>query len=398
MNDIERSTTAPVAAVTARQRRLTTPVPFIDLAAQHRALERPIREAFARVLEGSEFVLGEEVEAFEREFASFLGARHAIGVASGLDAITLSLWALDVGRGDEVILPANSFISTALAVSAAGAKPVLVDVDPVRYTIDPEAVAAAITNKTKAIVPVHLYGQSADMAPLKEIASAQGIPIVEDACQAHGAATDTAKCGAMSDAGCFSFYPTKNLGALGDAGMVVTDRDDIAEKIRLLHNYGQSGRYEHVVKGINSRLDSVQAAVLRVKLRHLGKWNEARRRHATHYDHALKDLPVVPPGEAPGTTHCYHLYVIRAPRRNDLRAHLEATGISSGVHYPIPIHLQPAFADLKQAPGSFPVAERLAGEILSLPIFPEMVDSDVDTVCAGIAAFYAQGATASAGG
>jgi len=375
---------------TGRQRRLSTPIPFIDLAAQHRGLERPIREAFARMLEGADFILGEEVEAFEREFASFLGVRHAVGVASGLDAITLALWGLQIGKGDEVIVPANSFISTALAVSAAGAKPVLVDVDPVRYTIDPQLAAKAVTRKTKAIVPVHLYGQGADMAPLKELASTKGIALVEDACQAHGAIIDGSKCGAISDAGCFSFFPSKNLGALGDGGMVVTDRDDVAERVRLLRNYGQGSKYLHVVKGINSRLDAVQAAVLRVKLRHLSKWNEARRRHAAHYDQTLRDLPVVPPGEAPGSTHCYHLYVIRAPRRDELKAHLEGTGISCGIHYPIPIHLQEAYADLKLAAGSFPVTERLAGEILSLPIFPEMADSDVDTVCAGIAAFYGQ--------
>jgi dTDP-4-amino-4,6-dideoxygalactose transaminase len=390
MNETERGTTAQAGMTTGRQRRLTTPIPFIDLASQHRGLERPIREAFARMLEGADFILGEEVEAFEREFASFLGVRHAVGVASGLDAITLALWALQIGKGDEVILPANSFISTALAVSAAGAKPVLVDVDPVRYTIDPHLAAKAVTKKTKAILPVHLYGQGADMAPLKDLASTKGLALVEDACQSHGATLNGSKCGAMSDAGCFSFFPSKNLGALGDGGMVVTDRDDVALRVRLLRNYGQSGKYEHVIKGVNSRLDAVQAAVLRVKLRHLSKWNEARRRHAAHYDQALRDLPVVPPGEAPGTTHCYHLYVIRAPRRDELKMHLEGTGIACGIHYPIPIHLQEAYADLKLPAGSFPVTERLAGEILSLPIFPEMADSDVDTVCAGIAAFYGQ--------
>jgi len=390
MNETERGTAAPASVATGRQRRLATPIPFVDLTAQHRTLERPIREAFARILESSDFILGEEVDAFEREFASFLGVRHAVGVASGLDAITLTLWALGIGKGDEVVLPANTFISTALAVSAAGAKPVLVDVDPVRFTIDPALAARAITKKTKAIVPVHLYGQSAEMAPLRDLAAAKGIAVIEDACQAHGSAVDGVKCGAMSDAGCFSFYPSKNLGAVGDAGMVVTDRDDLAEKVRLLRNYGQSGTYQHVVKGINSRLDSVQAAVLRVKLRHLAKWNEARRRHAAHYDQTLKDLPVVPPIEAPGTTHNFHLYVIRAPRRDELKAHLEAMGVTCKIHYPAPIHLQEAYADLKCAPGSFPVTERLAGEILSLPLYPEMADSDVDRVSAAIGAFYGQ--------
>jgi len=389
----ESDTTAPIASVSGRQRRLASPIPFVDLAAQHKALERPLREATSRILETSGFILGEDVEAFEREFAAFCGVKHAIGVASGLDALTLSLRALGVGKGDEVLVPANTFIATALAVVQAGAKPVLVDVDPEIYCIDPALAAKAVNKKTKAIIPVHLYGQSADMDAIRAIASKHGLAIVEDACQAHGAVyKDDQRCGAMSDAGCFSFYPSKNLGALGDGGIITTDRDDVAGKLRTIRNYGQEKKNVHSVKGVNSRLDAMQAAMLRVKLRHLPKWNESRKRHAGHYTETLRELPVATPVERPGGTHVYHLYVVRVPRRDELQHHLEALGVSCGVHYPIPIHLQEAFSDLGKGPGSFPVSERLASEILSLPMYPEMADSDVDTVCESIAAFFAASA------
>lgn len=388
MNASDNGATAPSTTTTGRQRRLLTPIPFVDLAVQHKALERPIREAVARTLESSAFILGEEVTAFEREFAEFCGVKHAIGVACGLDALTLSLRALGIGAGDEVILPANTFIATALAVVAAGAKPVLVDVDPDRYTIDPALVAPAITGRTRAIIPVHLYGQSADMEPIRRLAAERGLDVVEDACQSHGATLDGTRCGAMSDAGCFSFYPSKNLGALGDGGMIVTDRDDLAGQVRTIANYGQKAKNVHSVKGVNSRLDAVQAAVLRVKLRHLPKWNEARRRHAARYASELRDIPVVLPSVATGATHVYHLYVIRAPRRDELIRHLGEMGVSCGIHYPIPIHLHEAFEDLGCGRGSFPVSERLADEILSLPMYPEMADSDVDRICEIIAGFY----------
>jgi len=386
----ESDITTPLASVSGRQRRLASPIPFVDLAAQHRALERPLREATSRILETSGFILGEDVEAFEREFAAFCGVKHAIGVASGLEALTLSLRALGVGRGDEVLVPANTFIATALAVVQAGAKPVLVDVDPQIYTIDPAMAAKAITKKTKAIIPVHLYGQSADMDAIRALAAKHKLSVVEDACQAHGATyKEEERCGGMSDAGCFSFYPSKNLGALGDGGMITTNRDDLAEQIRTIRNYGQTSKNVHAVKGINSRLDGIQAAILRVKLRHLPKWNEARRRHAVHYTETLREMPVATPAERQGGTHVYHLYVVRVPRRDELQHHLEALGVSCGVHYPIPIHLQGAFSDLDRGPGSYPVAERLASEILSLPMYPEMADSDVGTVCESIAAFFA---------
>lgn len=391
-----REAATATGASTGRVRRLTTPIPFVDLAAQHRALARPIREAITRALEHSTFILGEEVEAFEKEFASFVGARHAIGVSSGLDALTLSLKVLGLGPNDEVILPANAFIATILAVSASGARPVLVDVNPRMYTIDVELAARAVTKRTKALLPVHLFGQAADMGPLKDLARDKGLVIVEDACQAHGAAIDGGRCGALGDAGCFSFYPSKNLGALGDGGMIVTDRQDLADSIRLLRNYGQRRKYDHVVKGGSMRLDALQAAVLRVKLRHLPRWNEARRRHASRYRQGLAGLPVAVPEELPGSTHVFHLFVVRAPRRDDLMKHLEGLGISCGIHYPVPIHLQEAYADLGIPAGTFPVTERLSGEVLSLPIYPEMADSDVDNVCSAVAAFY--GPSAVAGG
>jgi dTDP-4-amino-4,6-dideoxygalactose transaminase len=388
MAEADRGPGTPAGVASGRVRRLAVPIPLVDLAAQHRALERPLREAIGRVLETSRFILGEEVEAFEREFAAFCGVKHAVGVGSGLDALALSLRALGVGRGAEVLVPANTFIATALAVSAAGGTPVLVDVDPERYTMDPDLAARAVTKKTRALIPVHLYGQSADMEPLRELARRKGIAVVEDACQAHGAALNGARCGAMSDAGCFSFYPTKNLGALGDGGMVVTDRDDVAEQVRRLRDCGRRGKDAHALKGVNSRLDALQASVLRLKLRHLARWNEARRRHAMHYGEALKDLPVATPVEARGATHVYHLYVVRAARRDELMRHLEGVGITCGIHYPVPIHLQEAYADLERPAGSYPVTERLAGEVLSLPMYPEMADSDVDRICAAIAAFY----------
>ncbi|HXI01987.1 MAG TPA: DegT/DnrJ/EryC1/StrS family aminotransferase [Candidatus Saccharimonadales bacterium] len=389
MHDGAHDQTAPPGVITGRQRRLASPIPLVDLAAQHRTLENALREALTRMLDTSAFILGEEVEAFEREFAEFCGVRHAVGVGSGLEALTLSLSSLGIGRGDEVILPANAFIATALAVTAAGAKPVLVDVDPERYTMDPGLAARAVTRKTKALLPVHLYGQPADMAPLKDLAEKKHLVIVEDACQAHGALLGEKRCGALADAGCFSFYPSKNLGALGDGGMVVTDDDDLAGKLRQVRNYGQAAKNRHPVKGVNSRLDAFQAAVLRVKLRHLPKWNESRRRHAGRYAEGLASVPLTLPAEAEGATHVYNLFVVRLAERDALLRHLEDLGVSCGVHYPVPIHRQEAFSDLGLEPGAFPVTERLAGEILSLPMYPELSSSDIDRICEAIAGFYA---------
>lgn len=388
MRDGANDQTAPLGAITGRQRRLASPIPLVDLAAQHRTLENALREALSRMLESSAFILGEEVEAFEREFAAFCGVKHAVGVGNGLDALTLALKAMGLKRGEEVILPANTFVATVLAVEAARAKPVLVDVDPDRYTLDPDLTARAVTKKTKAVIPVHIYGQPADMAPLRELARKKGLRILEDAAQAHGAKLGEEACGSMGDAGCFSFYPSKNLGALGDGGMVVTGDDELAETIRVVRNYGQSAKNRHAVKGINSRLDAFQAAVLRVKLRHLPKWNESRRRLAARYRQELEHLPVVLPAEAEGVTHVYHLYVVRVERRDELMRHLADLGVSCGIHYPVPVHLQEAFSDLGRKEGNFPVTEKLAGEILSLPMYPELTNSDVDRICEAIAGFY----------
>jgi dTDP-4-amino-4,6-dideoxygalactose transaminase len=254
--------------------------------------------------------------------------------------------------------------------------------------MDPDLTAAAVTRKTRAILPVHIYGQPAAMDELREIARLKKLILVEDACQAHGATLRDERCGSMSDAGCFSFYPSKNLGALGDGGMVVTDRDDLTERLRVIRNYGQAGKNRHTVKGVNSRLDAFQAAVLRVKLRNLPKWNESRRRLAALYRQGLEGLPVVPPQEAEDVAHVYHLYVIRTESRDELMRHLEGLGVSCGIHYPVPIHLQKAFADLGMESGSFPVTERLSGEILSLPMYPEMAGSDIDRVCEAITGFF----------
>ena len=376
-------------------RKLDSPIPFVDLAAQHRAFEKPFLEAISRLLETSGFVLGEELDAFETEFAAFCGVEHAIGVGSGFDALTLSLRALGVGKalgvkqGQEVILPANTFIATALAVVQVGAEPVLVDVDPETYNMDPALLEKAITEKTRAIIPVHLYGQSADMNPIREFARKHELLLIEDACQAHGATyRGEERCGSMSDAGCFSFYPSKNLGALGDGGMITTNRGDLAEELRALRHYGQTDKNIHAIKGINSRLDNLQAALLRMKLRRLPQWNDARRRLAARYQRRLEELPVATPIQLDGNTHVHHLYVVRVPQRDELLSYLGAMGIGCGVHYPIPIHLQEAFSDLRQGKGSFPVTERLASEILSLPMYPEMAESSVDIVADGIAAFF----------
>jgi dTDP-4-amino-4,6-dideoxygalactose transaminase len=389
MSEGAHDSNAHVGTATGRQRRLASPIPLVDLAAQHRALENALREALTRMLDTSAFILGEEVEAFEREFAEFCGIGHAVGVGSGLEALTLSLKAMGIKRGDEVILPANTFIATALAVEAAGAKPVLVDVEPERYTIDPALAEAAVTRKTRAIIPVHLYGQAADMGPILDLAAKKKLRVIEDAAQAHGARLGEQACGAIGDAGCFSFYPSKNLGALGDGGMIVTGDADLAASLRVMRNYGQSAKYRHQMKGVNSRLDAFQAAVLRVKLRHLPKWNDSRRRLAARYRQELEALPIALPAESEGAVHVFHLYVVRVEDRDGLMRHLAELGVSCGIHYPVPIHLQEAFSELDLKEGAFPVTERLSGQILSLPMYPELTLSDIDRICEAIAGYFA---------
>ena len=362
-------------------------VPFVDLQTQFRVLEAEILPAVRRVMEQGSFILGPDVGAFEKRFAAFCGARECVGVASGCDALLLALRACGVGLGHEVIAPVNTYIATVLAITAAGAKPVLVDCLEGTYEIDPDAARRAVTGQTRALLPVHLYGQAADMDPILALAAEHKLRVIEDAAQAHGALYRGRPCGSFGDAGCFSFYPGKNLGAYGDGGAVVTQRPEIAEQVRMLGNYGQKEKYRHEVAGWNSRLDSVQAAVLNVKLDRLKEWNEARRRHAERYRRGLAGLPVTLPDEAPGNYHIYHVFAIQCDRRDALLEFLKAKGISAGIHYPVPVHMQKAYADLGYGPGSFPRAERIAPRLLSLPMYPELTAEQVDWVCAAVREF-----------
>jgi dTDP-4-amino-4,6-dideoxygalactose transaminase len=365
-----------------------TTIPFVDLQAQHRALQEELGAAIAEVMQNCDFILGRAVEGFEKEFAQFIGAQQAVGVSSGLDALRLSLQAAGIGPGDEVIVPANTFIATALAVSAVGARPVLVDVEEATFNIDPARIESAISPRTKVIIPVHLYGQSADMEPILAIARRHKLAVIEDACQSHGAQYNGRTTGTFGLAGCFSFYPAKNLGACGDGGMIVTNDDAFAARLRVLRNCGQKQKYVHVEKGGNSRLDTVQAAILRVKLKHLAGWNESRARHAQRYTERLAGLGAVKtPRVAPHRTHVFHLYVVRVPRRAEMQEFLVQRGVQTVIHYPTPIHRHAAYADLGYPPGSFPVAERLSEEILSLPMFAELTDAQIDTVCESVRAF-----------
>jgi dTDP-4-amino-4,6-dideoxygalactose transaminase len=349
-----------------------SPVPLVDLSAQHSGLRHSLRLALDGVLQDGDFILGNELERFEQEFATYCGVQAAVGVDSGTSALELALRAYGCNPGDEVITVPNSFIATAFAISHTGAKPVFVDVDPVTRTMAPERLPAAVTPRTKVILPVHLYGQPADMDSIVELARAHSLAVVEDACQAHGARYRGRRVGSLGDAAAFSFYPSKNLGACGDGGMVVTNSPETAEQVRCLRNYGQRTKNHHVLVGFNRRLDTIQAAILRVKLPHLDEWNEARRRRARVYESLLKDSYVETPTVGQGRQHVWHLYVVRAARRSTLRSALEECGIGTGIHYPQPIHLQPPYRNLGFPRGSFPVAEQLADEVLSLPMYPEL--------------------------
>jgi dTDP-3-amino-3,4,6-trideoxy-alpha-D-glucose transaminase len=362
----------------------TIQVPFVDLRAQHDTLAPEIERAVRQVFERGDFILGAAVERFEAEFAAYIGTKHAIGVASGLDAIELALRAAGIGPGDEVITSANTFIATVLAILAVGARPVLVDADPDRYTIDPAGLSAAITSRTRAIVPVHLFGQPVDVDAVLAMARRHNLVVVEDAAQAHGARCHGQRAGTFGHAAAFSFYPSKNLGAYGDGGMVVTSDDRIADTLRLLRNYGQRAKYDHAIAGISSRLDTVQAAILRVKLPHLDDWNAARRRHAAAYTERLS-ARVRTPVETAGVEHIYHLYVIETERRDAVQQQLRAREISTGIHYPIPVHLQEACANLGYRAGDFPVTERAAARMLSLPMYPELTTMQIDYVTEAIA-------------
>ncbi|WP_163849194.1 DegT/DnrJ/EryC1/StrS family aminotransferase [Pseudooceanicola aestuarii] len=352
-------------------------IPFLDLGAAYRELQPEIDAAVQRVLASGWYILGPEVDAFEAEWAEFCGAEHAVGLANGLDALTLALKALDIGAGDEVIVPSNTYIATWLAVSAVGATPVPVEPDPATHNIDPTLIEAAITEWTKAILPVHLYGQPADLDPILEIARRHDLAVVEDAAQAHDARYKGRKIGSHGDVVCWSFYPGKNLGALGDAGAVTTNRAGIAERIRLLRNYGSREKYVNEVQGANSRLDPIQAAVLRVKLAHLEEWTERRRTLAAAYQEGLKGSDLVLPSVPSWAEPAWHLYVVRTQKRSELQAHLADKGIGSLIHYPIPPHMQSAYGSLGIEPDALPLARRLADEVLSLPMGPQLTVKDV---------------------
>lgn len=361
-------------------------VPFLDLKTQYLGIRREIDAAIAGVLESSQFVLGPEVAALEREFAAYVGAAHGIGVSSGTSALHLALLAAGVGPGDEVITVPNTFVATVAAIRYTGARAVLVDVDPRTLTMDPSRIEEAIGPRTKALLPVHLYGQPADMDPILEIARRRGLKVIEDAAQAHGARYRGRPVGRLGDLACFSFYPGKNLGAYGEGGMVVTGDDGWARTLRMLRDWGQDRKYHHVLAGFNYRLEGMQGAILRVKLRHLEAWTEARRAHAARYRELLADCGVGLPVEGEGRRHVYHVYAVRTSRREALMKALAEQGIQTGIHYPVPVHLQPAYADPAYGRGSFPVAERAADEVLSLPMYPELTEDHLRAVAGALRA------------
>jgi dTDP-4-amino-4,6-dideoxygalactose transaminase len=366
-------------------------VPFLDLKAQYESVQNEIAVALQQVLDNTAFAGGPFVEKFEKDFACFCECEFAIGVGSGTTALWMALSGLGIGHGDEVITAPNTFIATAEAISFSGAKPVFVDIDEQTYTIDPEQLEKAITPRTKAIIPVHLYGQTADMDRILKIAEAHGLFVVEDACQAHGAEYKGRKAGSMGDAGCFSFYPGKNLGAYGEAGAIVTNNADLAEKLRMLRDHGQARKYLHSIIGWNGRMDGFQGAVLSVKLKYLPAWNEARRRNARLYDQLLSDVSNIrTPVEADYAKHIYHIYAIRTQNRDTFISTLAEKGIRCGIHYPIPVHLQQAYKFLGYGTGSFPVAEKCAEELVSLPMFAELGKEQIRYVVHETELFFAQ--------
>ncbi|HTT95648.1 MAG TPA: DegT/DnrJ/EryC1/StrS family aminotransferase [Solirubrobacterales bacterium] len=375
--------TAPSATTAAPAR-----VPFVRLDNGDQALMDELLATVADVAARSAFTLGAPVEQFEREFADWCGSKFSVGVSSGTAALELALRALGIGPGDEVVVPTNSFIATAEAVSAVGATPRLVDVDEETSLLTAEIVAAALTPATRCVIPVHLYGRTVEMGPLAELCEARGLYLIEDACQAHGSTYEGRRAGSIGHVGCFSFYPTKNLGAWGDGGALVTDDERIAERVRLLRSHGEGARHHHEMPARTDRLDGLQAAILSVKLGHLDAANQRRREAGATLTEALAGSSVIAPAGVPeGRDHVFHLYVVRSAARDALRAHLEAEGVASAIHYPTPIHLQPAYADLGQGPGSLPVAEKLAGEICSLPIFPGIEPAEIARVAEAVAAF-----------
>ena len=355
-------------------------VPFLELQRAYRELQAELDAACRRVMESGWYILGPEVEAFEREFAAYCGARRCVGVGNGLEALSLILRGYGIGSGDEVIVPSNTYIATWLAVTATGARPVAVEPDPATYNLDPQRIADAVTPRTRAIIVVHLYGLPADMDGVRAAARPRGLKMIEDAAQAHGARYRGRRSGALGDAAGFSFYPTKNLGALGDGGAVVTDDEELARRVALLRNYGSARKYEHDVKGGNSRLDELQAALLRGGLRHLDEWNGRRRRHAGYYASRLAGSGLGLPVEPAGCEHVWHQFVVRSRKRDELQRHLEARGVGTLIHYPVAPHRQPAYQDLGLAAGTYPVAEAIHREVLSLPMGPQLTEAEATHV------------------
>lgn len=382
----------PVAADVPDAR--TSPIPLVDLAAQHSALQPELQRAFERVLRSQTFILGPEVSAFEAEIAELIGVPHALGVSSGTDALLLALLALDIGPGDDVLVPAFSFFATAGCVARVGARPVFVDIDPQTFNIDVERAAARVTDATRAIIPVHLYGQTCDLAALATLSQQHELQIIEDAAQALGAGSGAWRAGAVGSFGCFSFFPTKNLGALGDAGLVTTQVAALARRARLLRAHGAEPKYHHALIGGNFRLDALQAAFLRVKLPHLTRWNHARQENARRYDalFAQASLPedVLRTPACKHPPHIYHQYVIQTPHRDALQAHLQRARIGCEVYYPVPLHMQVCFAHLGERAGSHPIAERAAREVLALPIYPELSPSQIERVASVVCDFLRQ--------
>lgn len=365
-------------------------MPYLDLTAQYRGIKREIDAAIGRVLDTSEFVLGSEVAAFEQEFAAYCGASECIALNSGTSALHLALLAAGVGPGDDVITVPFTFVASIAAILYAGARPVLVDIDPRSFTIDSAKIEASITSRTKAILPVHLYGQPADMDPIIDIARRHRLIVIEDAAQAHGAKYKGRPVGTLSDITSFSFYPTKNLGAYGEGGAVTTNNSEYARTIRMLRDWGQDRKYHHVLRGFNYRMEGLQGAILRVKLHHLDQWTEARRNAASQYNQLLADCGVELPTEMPWARHVYHVYTLRAEDRDALQAALQAEGIQTAVHYALPAHLQPAYADLGYSRGSFPHSEKAANEVLSLPLYPEITDTQIQKVARALTSLVAQ--------
>jgi dTDP-4-amino-4,6-dideoxygalactose transaminase len=360
-------------------------IPLVDLKAQYQDVKVEVDSAVAAVLESGNFILGPEVKAFETEFGAYCDTPYAVGVNSGTSALHLALLAAGVGEGDEVITTAFTFVATVAAIEYTGARAVLVDVDPMTLTIDPTWIESVITTRTKAILPVHLYGHPADMDPILSIARAHGLVVVEDAAQAHGAEYKHRRVGSIGDLGCFSFYPGKNLGAAGDGGAVTTANEEYARSLRMLRDWGAEKKYHHVLKGFNFRLDALQAAILRVKLRRLETWTELRRRHARMYASLLSETPVRLPHESLESRHVYHIYSVRTHERDRVLSELVAAGIQAGIHYPIPVHLQPAYANLGYRRGDFPASERAADEELSLPMYPELTTANLEKVASTLA-------------